>query len=85
LLRGEKAIFEQSLADANAWLGEYYDVNSAQVRGARQTLTEIGDDLFDIEVPDIFESLRLLRQFKALSARPANVVETTEAEPLLGQ
>lgn len=81
LLRGEKAVFQQSLADADTWLGEYYDSNSVQVRSARQTIAEIDDDLFDVAVPDIFESLRLLRQFRVLATVPADSSETVEARP----
>lgn len=82
LLRGETAVFRQSLADADTWLGEYYDSNSTQVRSARQTIAEIADDLFDMAVPDIFESLRLLRQYRVLAAVPADVNQTVETQSL---
>ncbi len=67
LLRGEQAIFEQSLDDADAWIAEYFDTDSAQVGSARETIAELRSALFSSTAPDISESLRLLRQFKTLS------------------
>ncbi len=67
LLRGETAVFEQSLDDATAWLELYFDTESAQVSAAQQTIDEIRDGLFSVASPDISKSLHLLRQFKTLS------------------
>ncbi len=62
VLRNEKEIFAQSLADASAWLTRYYDTDSAPVQGALETIAEIRNGLFSVAPPDISESLRLLRQ-----------------------
>lgn len=67
LLRGEQAIFEQSLDDTNALLNDYFDTGSTQVASALATIAEIRGHVFATEVPDISESLRLLRQFRTLS------------------
>ncbi|NIA27865.1 MAG: hypothetical protein GWP02_07385 [Desulfobulbaceae bacterium] len=67
LLRGEQAVFRQSLDDAAAWLEQYFDADSAQVGSALETLDEIRGDMFAITTPDISQSLRLLRQYKTLS------------------
>ena len=67
LLRGEQAVFQQSLDDASAWLDLYYDTNSEQVAGALQTIAEIRDAMFAVTTPDISESLRLLRQYETLA------------------
>ena len=67
LLRGEQAVFEQSLDDAAEWLDLYFDAQSAQVRGAKATLAEIRSGLFAVAPPDISESLRLLRQFNSIN------------------
>jgi len=67
LLRGEQAVFEQSLDDAARWLDLYFDAESAQVRGAKATLAEIRSGLFAVAPPDISESLRLLRQFNSIN------------------
>lgn len=67
LLRGEQAIFEQSLDDTTALLHDYFDLGSAQVAATLQTIAEVRGHVFAAEVPDISESLRLLRQFRTLS------------------
>ena len=67
LLRREQAIFEQTIDDTSALLNEYFDSDSTQVAGALETLAEIRGQVFTADVPDISESLRLLRQFRTLS------------------
>ena len=67
LLRGEQAIFEQSLEDANALITQYFDGSSAQVKSAQATIAEIRDSMVAVAAPDISESLRLIRQFRVLS------------------
>ena len=67
LLRGEQAVFEQSLDDTSALLNDYFDADSTQVVGALATIAEIRGHVFSTDVPDISESLRLLRQFRTLS------------------
>lgn len=62
LLRGERAAFEQSLDDAARWLREYYDIESAPVKSALLTLSEIRNNAFVTSLPDISGSLALLRQ-----------------------
>ena len=66
LLRGEQAIFEQSLDDTSALLRQYFDTDSTQVAGALDTLVEIRGSVFATTAPDISGSLDLLRQFKVL-------------------
>ena len=67
MLRGEQAVFEQSLDDAADWLDLYFDTGSAQVRGAKATIAEIRQGMFAVTPPDISESLRLLRQFNSIN------------------
>ena len=67
LLRGEQAIFEQSLDDADALLMQYFDGGSAQVASVQETIAEIRDSMVAVTAPDISESLRLIRQFRVLS------------------
>ena len=67
LLRGEQAIFEQTLDDTSALLNRYFDTSSAQVTSAQVTISEIRGSVFAIAAPDISESLRLLRQYRTLS------------------
>lgn len=67
LLRGEPEIFAQSLDDADAWLDLYFDTGSEQVQSTRTTMGEIRNDYAAVAPPDISRSLRLLRQYKALT------------------
>lgn len=67
LLRGEQAIFEQSLDDTSALLNAYFDTESAQVGSTLLTISEIRAGVFTVATPDISESLRLLRQYRTLS------------------
>ena len=76
LLRNEQQIFEQSLDDASAWLGRYYDADSAPVQSALETIAEIRNSMLAVAPPDISESLRLLRQHVALAG--ASSTETEE-------
>ncbi len=66
LLRGEQSIFEQTLDDTNALLGTYFDASSPQVQSAQETIAEIRGSDLAIAIPDISESLRLLRQYRLL-------------------
>ena len=63
LLRGEQAIFEQTLDDTSALLDTWFDADSEQVAGAKLTISEIRKDVFTTSPPDISGSLRLLRQY----------------------
>ena len=67
LLRGEQAIFEQTLDDTSALLVTYFDTASAQVQSAQLTISEIRSSTLATAVPDISGSLRLLRQYRTLS------------------
>lgn len=67
LLKGEQAIYEQSLADASNWLTTYFDPDSQAVQSAQATITELSDGQFVVSPPDISGSLRALRQFNALA------------------
>lgn len=62
LLSGEQALLEQSLDDAADWLRDYYDTESAPVRNALTTIAEVRETTVAVELPDISESLRLLRR-----------------------
>lgn len=71
LLRGEQSVYESSLADAARWLERYFDANSTQVATAIETLNSLRGAMVDAEVPDISQSLQLLRQYNS-------VVETAQ-------
>ena len=67
LLRGEQAVFEQSLDDTSALLAEHFDADSAQVASTRETLSEVRGNVVTTAAPDISQSLRLLRQYQTLA------------------
>ena len=66
LLRGEQAVFEQSLDDTTSLLEQYFDTDSTQVSSALQTIEEMRGNIAASTPPDISGSLALLRQFQAL-------------------
>ncbi len=67
LLRGEQAVFRQSLDDTTTLLHGYFDLGSAQVAAALQTIAEVRNQVFTSDAPDISGSLELLRQFRTLN------------------
>ncbi len=70
LLRGEQAVFEQTIDDTSALLNDYFDSDSEQVVSTLETLAEIRGSVFTTSAPDISESLQLLRQYRTLSENP---------------
>lgn len=67
LLRGEQAVFEQTLDDTSALLNDYFDVDSTQVANALETIAEVRGHVFTTAMPDISGSLQLLRQYRSLN------------------
>lgn len=82
MLRGEQALFQQSLDDASAWLREYYDTESTPVRSALQTIGEIRETSFTRASPDISTSLRLIREYLAFIEAARIEADDTESEPV---
>jgi uncharacterized protein HemX len=78
LLRNEESIFLGSLVDAAAWLDEYFDTGSTAVQNTQQAISDIRGSVFTIAVPDISESLRLLRQFDAFSRANGDAPQAEE-------
>ncbi len=69
MLRGEQAVFEKSLDDAAAWIGEYYDGDSRAVQSALESIDELRDMRLTVSKPDISGSLSALRQFISLRSQ----------------
>lgn len=67
LLRGEQAVFQQSLEDTTTLLHSYFDLGSGQVAAALQTIAEVRGEVFTSDAPDISGSLERLRQFRTLN------------------
>jgi uroporphyrin-3 C-methyltransferase len=68
MLRGERAVFEQSLEDAASWLREYFETDGTAVRSALAAIEEVRDEYVMTEPPDISGSLALLRQHRTLAS-----------------
>jgi uroporphyrin-III C-methyltransferase len=68
LLRGEQALYDQSLDDAATWLSQYYDTDSAAVRSALQAVSDARQSVLPVNLPDISASLRLLREYRVRSS-----------------
>lgn len=85
LLRGEQAVFQQSLDDARDWIEEYYDAQSTPVRRALRTLRDIRESSFVTAIPDISESLRLLRQHVAFNQAAEISNSNLNSDPDNGQ
>ena len=66
LLRGEEAVFSQSLDDTDVWLAEYYDKDNTGVISARKTIADIQGNVITVPIPDISRSIFLLRQYNEL-------------------
>ena len=81
LLRGEQALFQQSLDDAAAWLREYYDTDSKPVRSTLQTISEIRQGAFTRAMPDVSGSLRLIREYIAFIEAARIESAGAETEP----
>ena len=79
LLRGEQALFDQSLDDAASWLNSYYDAESAPVRSALQTISEMRQSVTPVAFPDLSESLRLLREYRDMSTDSSQPPSASEA------
>lgn len=83
LLSGEQTLFRQSLDEASEWLRSYYDGEATPVRSALETIGELRDGSFASEIPDISESLRLVREYVAfLDASRQDTVPTAPPEPV---
>lgn len=67
LLRGEQLSYEQSLGDAASWIGEYFDTADNRVTAALASIADLSDEELTVELPDISQSLQLLRQQSSLA------------------
>jgi uroporphyrin-3 C-methyltransferase len=81
LLRGEQALFDQSLDDAAGWLNRYYDAESAAVHSALQTINEVRQSVTPVALPDLSESLRLLREYRVMSSTDSKATSASEPNP----
>lgn len=62
LLQGDTATFEQNIKIAGNWIRDYYNINAAPVRAALAELEQMQKIQLSVRLPDISESLNLLRK-----------------------
>ena len=67
LLRGEQDAFDASLADAHAWLSEYFASEDGAVSDALATVAELREIEIQTAYPDISGSLTILRRTRTLA------------------
>jgi uroporphyrin-3 C-methyltransferase len=60
LLRGDKVLFDQSLAMADQWLESWFDTKSTSVSALRQRIAALIEQPMVTEIPDISTSLKRL-------------------------
>lgn len=65
LLRGEPAVFEQSLERAGAWAQEYFVEDSAAVASLLEEVQALAGQPVRAELPDVSEPVRVLGQVRA--------------------
>ena len=68
LLQGEAAAFRATLQDAANWIERYYDREDRAVRQVLASIAELGETDLDRDLPDVSESLELLRRYRARRA-----------------
>ncbi|TBW58204.1 hypothetical protein EZI54_04965 [Marinobacter halodurans] len=61
VLRGNQTLYNQALSKATDWLNTWYDGSHSKVTGLRDTLQELSGKDINPELPDISQSLTLLK------------------------
>lgn len=68
LLQGDTATFEQNIKTADDWIRDYYDTNAPPVRAAQAELDQMKKVRLSTRLPDISESLDMLRKLSGKKA-----------------
>ncbi len=75
VLRGHQTLYERALSKALTALGDWYDQGDSRIAAIESTLKELRDKNIDPQLPDISQSLNLLK------ARMAGRTGSGPAEP----
>jgi uroporphyrin-3 C-methyltransferase len=62
VLRGNQPLYERALNKAITTINDWYDGTNPAIRGLNETLTELAERNVDPELPDISQSLNLLKE-----------------------
>jgi len=87
LLRGDEALYKTNIESAIAWLKENFDTEAAQTQSLADDLKALQDLQLQVPLPDVSESLSLLRNIEKLrleseKGNPVKQDKPTKAEPL---
>ena len=61
VLRGNQALYERALTKACTTIKDWYDASNPRVKALTETLAELAEKNVDPELPDISQSLDLLK------------------------
>ncbi|REL28686.1 hypothetical protein DXX93_20360 [Thalassotalea euphylliae] len=64
----KKALYQESLNKVNAWVSEYFDMESLAVTNFQQTITELRNQVVSLSLPNKLESYRAISR---LAQNPA--------------
>jgi uroporphyrin-3 C-methyltransferase len=62
VLRGNQPLYERALEKAITTVNDWYNSNNPEIRGLSSTLEELAGRDVDPELPDISQSLALLKE-----------------------
>jgi uroporphyrin-3 C-methyltransferase len=71
LLSRDQTSYRADLKAAREWISKYYDTREKAVGNALSTLRNLSEGEISIEMPDISESLDLVRNLRLSRERPA--------------
>jgi uroporphyrin-3 C-methyltransferase len=64
LLRGDPAVWEDTLDEARHWVGEYFDPADAEIAALGRALERLGRERVAAEAPDISAPLNELQRLR---------------------
>lgn len=81
VMQRDTALFRQHLGEAETWLKEYFDQDTASVTASQNMLAELARIELKPPLPDVGGSLQSLRDFQAQQPGPAQNTSPVEEKP----
>lgn len=81
LLRHETTLYHQLLDEASEWLKAYFNTESSEVKGMLESLQQLQQAELQPKLPDVSESLRILRQHIERLGAEVEPVQREGGEP----
>lgn len=79
VLRGNQPLYERALSKAISTINDWYDTTNPAIRGLADSLNELAGRNIDPQLPDISQSLGLLKE-RLAGRRATNNADSPEAE-----